>query len=65
MRKLRIPTYLSSHLPSIRKYAPSLSDGKPDIIDLSNDPDEIVMQVSFILCSLLYLSLLLNLSNVT
>ena len=46
MRKLRIPTNLCTHLPSIRKYAPSLSDGKTDVIDLSNEPDEIVMQVS-------------------
>ena len=41
MRKLRIPTYISSHLPSVKKFS-----GDIDFVDLTDDTSEIVLQVN-------------------
>ena len=41
MRKLRIPTYISSHLPSVKKFS-----GDRDFVDLTDDTSEIVMQLN-------------------
>lgn len=41
MRKLRIPTYISSHLPSVKKFS-----GDSDFVDLTDDTSEIVLQVN-------------------
>ena len=41
MRKLRIPNYISSHLPSVKKFS-----GGGDYVDLTDDTAEIVLQLN-------------------
>ena len=43
MRKLRIPNYISSHLPSVKRFS---GGGGGDYVDLTDDTAEIVLQVN-------------------